>query len=91
MISPSLNTTLCNEPTGAPRVSIPVPCCWSARVLLVDDANLGALAGEELAALIGAGATPVGLGTQRLRVETAAMALLSCVVLHADSLAQPDN
>ena len=35
---------------------------------------------------MGAGAAPVGLGQHRLRVETAAMALLGCAALHTDSL-----
>lgn len=34
---------------------------------------------EELESLVAAGAVPVGLGTNRLRVETAAIALLSVV------------
>jgi 16S rRNA (uracil1498-N3)-methyltransferase len=34
---------------------------------------------DELGALIDAGATPVGLGPLRLRVETAAVALMACV------------
>ena len=37
----------------------------------------GDLIPEELDALIAAGATPVGLGSTRLRVETAALALLA--------------
>ena len=34
---------------------------------------------QELGALMAAGATPVGLGSRRLRVETAALALLAVV------------
>ena len=34
---------------------------------------------EEVAALVEAGARPVGLGPLRLRVETAAVAIASCV------------
>ena len=41
--------------------------------------------GEELAGLVGAGAVPVGLGPQRLRVETASMALLTTAMLFSDS------
>ena len=39
----------------------------------------GDFTAEELHALIAAGAAPVGLGSTRLRVETAALALLSVV------------
>ena len=37
----------------------------------------------ELAALVEAGARPVGLGSNRLRTETAAVALLSACLLAA--------
>lgn len=39
---------------------------------------------EEVAQLTNAGAVAVGLGTRRLRVETAALALLSASMLHFD-------
>jgi 16S rRNA (uracil1498-N3)-methyltransferase len=42
---------------------------------------------QEVQALQAAGALPVGLGPQRLRVETAALALLSAAMLHQDSTA----
>ena len=41
----------------------------------------GDWAPDELAALAAAGAVPVGLGSARLRVETAALALLAAVAL----------
>ena len=34
---------------------------------------------------MGAGAIPVGLGPQRLRVETASLALLTAAMLYSDS------
>lgn len=43
----------------------------------------GDWAPDELAALAAAGAVPVGLGSARLRVETAALALLAAVALQA--------
>ena len=39
---------------------------------------------EELQGLIDAGARPVGLGPNRLRVETAAMAMLAAVTLRTN-------
>ena len=47
--------------------------------------------GEELEALIGAGALPVGLGPNRLRVETAALSLLNVAALYLDSLQIHDD
>lgn len=41
---------------------------------------------KEVDMIIEAGATAVGLGTHRLRVETAAIALLATVMLWSDSL-----
>ena len=41
---------------------------------------------EELESLIKAGAVPVGLGQRRLRVETAAIAILSTVMLMEDGV-----
>ena len=38
--------------------------------------------GEELAELLEAGAKPVGLGPNRLRVETAAIAMVTAGMLH---------
>lgn len=61
-------------------------CKPSSKPVLLIIGPEGDLTGEELAALMGAGAAPVGLGQHRLRVETAAMALLGCAALHTDSL-----
>lgn len=41
----------------------------------------GDFTADELAALVGAGAVEVGLGERRLRVETAALALLAAATL----------
>ena len=46
----------------------------------------GDLTPEELDALIAAGAIPVGLGSTRLRVETAALALLAVSKACCDGL-----
>ena len=56
---------------------VSVPRAGSCAVLVVGPE--GDLTPEELDALIAAGATPVGLGNTRLRVETAALALLAVV------------
>lgn len=41
---------------------------------------------EEVKLMVDAGATPVGLGPCRLRVETATIAMLSTVMLWSDAL-----
>lgn len=41
---------------------------------------------EEVKLMMDAGATPVGLGPCRLRVETATIAMLSTVMLWSDAL-----
>ena len=65
---------------------IPAPCWHCIHVhLLVSGPERPVIAGVELEALIGAGAVPVGLGPQRLRVETAAIALLGGAALHMDT------
>ena len=46
----------------------------------------GDFTGDELSALVSAGAKAVGLGGNRLRVETAAIALLAGAVLYAEGL-----
>jgi 16S rRNA (uracil1498-N3)-methyltransferase len=43
---------------------------------------------EEVAALTAAGALPVGLGANRLRTETAALALLSTAAMYAEAQLQ---
>lgn len=46
---------------------------------------------EELEALIAAGAKPVGLGPNRLRVETAAVAMLAAATLCEPSMSLSDS
>lgn len=47
----------------------------------------GDFSAEEVQALADAGVLPVGLGSNRLRTETAALALLAAAVLAADAAA----
>jgi 16S rRNA (uracil1498-N3)-methyltransferase len=57
----------------------PLPC-----MLLVGPE--GDFTGEEMDALLAAGAIPVGLGSNRLRVETAAMSMVDGASLLSESL-----
>ncbi|KAI5060292.1 hypothetical protein GOP47_0024712 [Adiantum capillus-veneris] len=63
---------------GLPRVEVD----WNGLLLIGPE---GDFTEEEKEAIIKAGALPVGLGPRRLRVETAAIAMLSAVTLLGDS------
>ena len=68
------------------------PAVWRSQKSSTADSHHEILpAGDELSALVGAGALPVGLGPQRLRVETAAIAMLAGAGLHIDSLQIDDS
>lgn len=75
-------------PNASASSSKPIP--GRRRVLFVGPE--GDFSPEEIEMLVGAGALPVGLGANRLRTETAALALLSlCCCLSDAEQHQPER
>lgn len=81
----STSTASYGSPGSKAKVDGRVNCSGEEKPYMLMVGPEGDFTESELSALLAAGAKPVGLGKNRLRVETAAIAILAGAVLHYEA------